>query len=86
MIEEEADDAEIGFVVMEIEFGADGRENFRIDGEVEHSQVTPVRGQKRLQHRWREQQRAWSMEHGAEQETTDNKANEARSREQNLKN
>jgi hypothetical protein len=25
------------------------RENFRIDGEVEHGEVTPVRGQKRLQ-------------------------------------
>jgi hypothetical protein len=30
------------------------REDFGIDGEVEHGQVTPVRGQKRLQHRWRE--------------------------------
>ena len=52
MIEEEADDAEVGFVVMEIELGADGhmwRENFRIDGEVEHGEVTPVRGQKRFQ-------------------------------------
>ena len=53
VIEEEADDAEVGFVVVEIELGAGGhmrRENFRIDGEVEHGEVTPVRGQKRLQH------------------------------------
>ena len=53
MIEEEADDAEVGFVVVEIEFGADGhmrRKNFRIDDEVEHGEVTPVRSQKRLQH------------------------------------
>ena len=52
VIEEEADDAEVGFVVMEIKLGAGGhmrRENFRIDGEVEHGEVTPVRGQKRLQ-------------------------------------
>ena len=52
MIEEEADDAEVGFVVVEIELGAGGhmwREDFGIDGEVEHGQVTPVRGQKRLQ-------------------------------------
>ena len=51
MIEQEADDAEVGFVVVEIELGVDGhmrRENFRIDGEVEHGEVTPVRGQKRL--------------------------------------
>jgi hypothetical protein len=56
VIEEEADDAEVSFVVVEIELGAGGhmrRENFRIDGEVEHGEVTPVRGQKRLQHRWR---------------------------------
>ena len=41
---------------MEIELGA-GRhmrgENFGIDGEVEHGEVLPVRGQKRLQRRWR---------------------------------
>jgi hypothetical protein len=52
VIEEEADDAEIGFVVVEIELGAGGHvrlENFRVDGEVEHGEVTPVRGQKRLQ-------------------------------------
>src|SRR5207302_10060287 len=56
VIEQETDDAEVGFVVVEIELGAGGhmrREDFRIDGEVEHGQVTPVRGQKRLQHRWR---------------------------------
>jgi hypothetical protein len=56
VIEEEADDAEVGFVIVEIELGAGGhmrRENFRVDGEVEHGEVTPVRGQKRLQHRWR---------------------------------
>ena len=37
MIEEEADDAEVGFVVVEIELGAGGhmrRENFRVDGMV----------------------------------------------------
>ena len=53
MIEEEADDAEVSFVVVEIELGASGHmrcENFRIDGEVEHGQVTSIRGQKRLQH------------------------------------
>ena len=53
VIEEEADDAEVSFVVVEIELGAGGhmrREDFRIDGEVEHGEVTPVRGQKRLQH------------------------------------
>jgi hypothetical protein len=53
VIEEEADDAEVGFVVVEIELGAGGYmrcEDFRIDGEVEHGEVTPVRGQKRLQH------------------------------------
>ena len=53
---EEADDAEVGFVVVEIELGAGGhvkREDFRIDGEVEHGEVTPVRGQKRFQHSWR---------------------------------
>src|SRR5437588_2494796 len=51
VIEEEADDAEVSFVVVEIELGADRhmrREDFRIDGEVEHGQVTPVRGQKGL--------------------------------------
>ncbi len=56
MIEQEADDAEVSFVVAEIELCAGGhmrRENFRIEGEVEHGEVTPVRGQKRLQHRWR---------------------------------
>jgi len=56
VIEEEADDAEVSFVVVEIELGASGHmrcENFRIDGEVEHGEVTPVCGQKRLQHRWR---------------------------------
>jgi hypothetical protein len=48
--------AEVSFVVLEIELGAGRhvrREDFRIDGEVEHGEVTPVRGQKRLQHRWR---------------------------------
>ena len=52
MVEEKADDAEVSFVVVEIELGAGGhmrRENFRIDGEVEHGQVTSIRGQKRLQ-------------------------------------
>src|SRR5436309_5695220 len=52
VIEEEADDAEVGFVVVEIELGAGGHmrgENFRIEGEVERGQVTPVRGRKRLQ-------------------------------------
>ena len=52
MIESEAEEAEVGFVVVEIELGAGGhmrREDFRIDGEVEHREVTPVRGQKRLQ-------------------------------------
>jgi hypothetical protein len=56
VIEKEADDAEVGLVVVEIELGTGGhmrRENFRIDGEVEHGEVTPVRGQKRLQHRSR---------------------------------
>ena len=56
MVEERADDAEVSFVVVEIELGAGGhmrRENFRIDGEVEHGQVTPVRSQKQLQHRGR---------------------------------
>ena len=56
MIEQEADDAEIGLSLWEIGIGAGGharRENFRIDDEVEHGEVTPVRGQKRLQHRWR---------------------------------
>ncbi len=45
--------AEVSFIVVEIELGAGGhmrRENFGIDGEVEHGAVTPVRGQKRLQH------------------------------------
>ena len=54
MIEQEADNAEVGFVIVEIGIGAGGharRENFRIDDEVEHGEVTPVRGQKRLQHR-----------------------------------
>src|SRR6266536_4664136 len=44
--------AEVSFIVVEIELGAGGhmrRENFGIDGEVEHGAVTPVRGQKRLQ-------------------------------------
>src|SRR5690349_11933989 len=53
VIEEEADNAEVGFVVVEIELGAGGhmrREDCRIDGEVEHGEVTPVRGQKRFQH------------------------------------
>ena len=53
VIEEEADDAEVSFVVVEIDLGAGGhmrREDFRIDGEVEHGEVTPVRGQKRFQH------------------------------------
>ena len=71
MIEEEADDAEVSFVVVEIELSAGGhmrRENFRIDGEVEHGQVTPVRGQKRLQHRWRGNVEARSMESGVEKE------------------
>ena len=56
MIEQEADNAEVGLSLWEIGIGAGGharRENFRIDDEVEHGEVTPVRGQKRLQHRWR---------------------------------
>src|SRR5205814_8371867 len=56
VIEEEANDAEVGLVVVEIDLGASGhmrREEFRIDGEVEHGEVTPVRGQKRFQHRSR---------------------------------
>src|SRR6266446_10726274 len=56
VIKEKADNAKVGFVVVEIDLGAGGhmrREDFRIDGEVEHGEVTPVRGQKRLQHRWR---------------------------------
>src|SRR5207248_2560021 len=56
VIEEEANYAEVGFVVVEIDLGAGRhmrREDFRIDGEVEHGEVTPVRGQKRFQHRWR---------------------------------
>ena len=59
VIEEEADDAEVGFVVVEIDLGAGGhmrREDFRIDGEVEHGEVTPVRGQKRFQHGAKEKQ------------------------------
>ena len=47
MIGQEADDAGVGFVVVEIGIGAGGharRENFRIDDEVEHGEVTPVRG------------------------------------------
>ena len=51
MIEEERDDAEVGFVVLEIKLGAGGHmrgENFRIDGEVEQGEVTPVPCQKRL--------------------------------------
>jgi len=47
VIEQEADNAEIGFVVVGIGIGAGGharRENFRIDDEVEHGEVTPVRG------------------------------------------
>src|SRR5439155_3045324 len=67
VIEEEADDAEVGFVVVEIELSAGRhmrREDFRIDGEVEHGQVTPVRGQKRLQHDERQKLRDYK--------TTDN--------------
>ena len=48
---EQADDAEVSFVVVEIELGASGHmrcENFRIDGEVEQGEVTPVPCQKRL--------------------------------------
>ena len=51
MIEQEADNAEVGLSLWEIGIGAGGharRENFRIDDEVEHGQVTPVRRQKRL--------------------------------------
>ena len=51
MIEQEGDDAEVGFVVLEIKLGAGGHmrgENFRIDGEVEQGEVTPVPCQKRL--------------------------------------
>ena len=47
MVEEKADDAEVSFVVVEIELGACGhvrRENFRIDGKVEHGAITAVRG------------------------------------------
>ena len=57
---------------MEIELGAGGhmrREDFRIDGEVEHGEVTPVRGQKRLQHRLRRNVEARSMERGVSKTT-----------------
>ena len=51
MIEQEADNAEVGLSLWEIGIGAGGharRENFRIDGEVEQGEVTPVTCQKRL--------------------------------------
>ena len=55
MIEQEADDAGVGFVIVgnrdRCRRAREARE-FSNRDEVEHGQVTPVRGQKRLQHRW----------------------------------
>src|SRR2546423_5202259 len=49
----EANDADERLALMKVELGLDGNErlkNFRVDGEVQHCQVTPVRGEKRFQH------------------------------------
>src|SRR5205814_7040260 len=51
--EKKTDDAEEGLVAVKIELGLDRNQrlqNFRVDGEVQHRQVTPVRGEKRFQH------------------------------------
>ena len=48
--EEKADDADerLAFVKIQLGFDRDERlKNFRVDGEVEHGQVTPVRDEKR---------------------------------------
>ena len=51
VIKEEADNAEISLTVVEVELGTGGhmrREDFPIDGKVQHGEVAPVRGQKRF--------------------------------------
>jgi len=51
MIEEEADDAEVRLALEEIELGSGGqirRKQLRRHPEIEHGEITPVRGEERL--------------------------------------
>jgi hypothetical protein len=50
---QETDNAEVRLTLVKIEFGVAGNKrlkNLRIDGEIQHRQVTPVRREKRFSH------------------------------------